>query len=194
MGIDTGLGVGIGLVKGSGRAGPTGWSCGLAAATATAPAPARAGGGQLLAGFLQHQFGILAGANHPHHQVVATGAGIQQQGGVKTQPAVDELLIGLHRDGHKVRLLPAAGGVAGAASPTAHADATATAAIGGHFRGERWRSGGFEAGGVGEIGAATATAATATAAAGGIGWGHRTGHLGPRRGGRTHQSRGGGQG
>jgi hypothetical protein len=49
----------------------------IAAAAATAPAPARTGGGQLLAGFLQHQFGILAGANHPHHQVVATWAWIK---------------------------------------------------------------------------------------------------------------------
>ena len=201
MGINTGLGVGVGLVKGTGWARPTGLGCGLAAATATAAAPAGARGGQLLAGFLQYELGILAGTHDPHHQVVAAGAWVKQQGGVETQPAVDEFLIGLHRDGHQVGLLPAAGGLAGAASPTAataHATgattATATAAIGDRFRGERLRSRGFKAGGLREIGATAATAATPAAAARGIGRGHRAGHLGPGRSGGAHQTRGGGQG
>ena len=173
MGIHTGLGVGIDLVKGTGWARPTGLGCGLAAAAATAAAAAGAGRGQLLAGFLQHELGILARTHDPHHQVVAAGAWVKQQGGVKTQPAVDELLIGLHRDGHQVGLLPAAGGFAGAASPTADTATTTaitdTDAIAGRFGSKRWRSSGFEAGGLGKIGAATAPTAPATAAAGGIG-------------------------
>ena len=207
MGIDAGLGVGVGLVKGTGGAGPTDLGWGVAGAAATAPPPPRAGGGQLLAGFLQHLVRILAGANHPHHQVVAAGAWVKQQGGVETQPAVDELLIGLHRDGNQVGLLPAAGGLAGAASPTAAtanatgattatptAAAAATAAIGERFGSERLGSSGFKAGGLREIGATAATAATPAAAAGGIGRGHRACHLGPGRSGGAHQTRGGGQG
>lgn len=83
---------------------------GVAVAATTPTAATRTGGGQLLAGFLQHSFRIVTGSHHPHHEVVSHGGLVKQESWIETQPAVHQLLLGLHRHGHQFRLRPAAGG------------------------------------------------------------------------------------
>ena len=74
---------------------------------ATTAAAAGTGSRQLLTGLLEDHLGVLTWTHHPHQQVVGIGGGIQEQRWVQTQPAVDQLLLRLHRHSDQFRLRPA---------------------------------------------------------------------------------------
>lgn len=78
--------------------------------TATATRPCSS---QLLTRFRQHRLGIVAGADDPHHHVLRRQRLLQQECGIQPQPAVHQLLVGVHRHGHQLRLGPAACDLAG---------------------------------------------------------------------------------
>lgn len=159
----------------------------------TTPTAAGTGGGQLLAGLLKHRLRIGTGTHDPRHDVVATGGRIEQQRRAQAQPAVDELLLRLHRYRHNFGVRTAQGRIPGALTTplagsiqgTFSAAISSTAVIVGALDTSIASALSAVGGGFGRL----SDAATATAAAAAATVDARSGHhLCPHRGGRTHQA------
>ena len=139
----------------------------------TTPTPPATGtaGRQLLTGCLEHLIRIHAWTHHPHHDVVAAGGLLQQQGGVETHPAKHQLLLGIHRHGHQL-VFEAARRRLGAGSGCGPRGLNGNEGLKAIHR----RAGGFR-----QFAATTDAAAAAAAAARTALRGARTEHLSPSR-------------
>ena len=160
----------------------------IAASSAAATATTGTGGGQLLARLLNHDVGIITGPHDPHHQVVAGGRGIEQQGRIEPQPAIHQLLAILHRHGHDLRIGSPRPGVSGA--PLELPD------TGSHSSGTRSLHTGAAEGCLRTLTTPpppTAAPAPATTVTRGLGRGHHLPIAAGRQGG-AHQAGKGGQG
>lgn len=74
-------------------------------APAAAAATAGAAGGQLLAGLGQHRFHVLTGTHDTHDGMLAADWGFrQQQGRMKTHPAIDLFLELIHGHSEQLRI------------------------------------------------------------------------------------------